>query len=209
MSPSQLSDIFTTLTLNSFSARLPEQCGAISRKLGGPAVSSPSTRPKLTKSASTSGSMSRPGAVAKRPAPSKVRRSLQRVLTDERHSRSGSRGPSGAISLMRSATAPVVPGLKREASETPSLSNIPTVDSQTMHVSRGGVMKSKKFSQREVDLTSMVNANDSKIKKANIEAELREAITALKRPNRQLAGQLQVDTAEKRAATATSHSRSE
>lgn len=110
---------------------------------------------------------------------------------------------------MRSMTAPVIPGLKREDSETPSLSNIPAADAQTMHVNRGGVMKSKKFSQREVDLSNMANMNDAKLKKASIEAELREAITALKRPNRQLAGQLQVETAEKRVSSGSSNSRSE
>jgi DNA replication regulator SLD3 len=190
-----------------FSARLPDHCGAISRKLGGPVVSSPPARPKLAKSSTISGVLSRPGAVTKRPAPVKARRSLQRVLTDERHSRSGSRGPSGAISLMRSATAPSIPGLKREASETPSLSSIPSLDSQAMHVNRGGIMKSKKFSQRQVDLSSMTGVTAPKIKKANIEAELKDAIIALKRPNRQLAGQQQVEIAEMRNSMSTSHPR--
>jgi hypothetical protein len=109
---------------------------------------------------------------------------------------------------MRSATAPAIPGLKREGSETQLLSSIPSAESQAMLVSRGGVLKSKKFSQREVDLNSLANVNEAKMKKANIEAELKDAISALKRPNRQLAGQLLVETAEKRAASASLHSRS-
>jgi hypothetical protein len=108
---------------------------------------------------------------------------------------------------MRSATAPAIPGLKRERSETPLLSSIPSAESQSMLVSRGGVLKSKKFSQREVDLGSLATVNDAKFKKASIEAELKDAITALKRPNRQLAGQLQME-AERRAASALTHSRS-
>jgi DNA replication regulator SLD3 len=191
---------------NSFSARLPEQCGAISRKLGGPVVVSPA-RPKLMSSASLSAVSSRPGGITKRPVSTKARRSLRRVITDERHAREGSRGASGAISLMRSATAPAIPSLKRERSETPLLSSIPPAEPQSMLVSRGGVLKSKKFSQREVDLSSLATVNDAKLKKANIEAELKDAISALKRPNRQLAGQLQVE-AETRAASASTHSRS-
>jgi DNA replication regulator SLD3 len=158
-------------------------------------------------SASSSAVSSRPGGITKRPVSTTARRSLQRVITDERHAREGSRGASGAISLMRSATAPVIPGLKRERSETPLLSSIPSAESQSMLVSRGGVLKSKKFSQREVDLSSLATVNDAKLKKASIEAELKDAITALKRPNRQLAGQLQVE-AERRAASALTHSRS-
>lgn len=164
-------------------------------------------RPKLMASGSLSAASSRPGGITKRPVSTKARRSLQRVITDERHAREGSRGASGAISLMRSVTTPAIPGLKRERSETPLLSSIPSAESQSMLVNRGGMLKSKKFSQREVDLSSLAAVNDAKLKKASIEAELKDAITALKRPNRQLAGQLQME-AEKRAASASTHSRS-
>ncbi len=191
---------------DSFSARLPEQCSAICRKLGGPLVVSP-LRPKLMASATLPAASSRPGGVTKRPIPSKARRSLRRVITDERHAREGSRGASGAISLMRSATTPTIPGLKRERSETPLLSSIPSAESQSMLVNRGGVLKSKNFSQREVDLGNLATINDAKVKKTSIEAELKDAISALKKPNRQLAGQLQVE-AERRAASVPTHSRS-
>jgi hypothetical protein len=109
---------------------------------------------------------------------------------------------------MRSATAPIIPGLKREPSEAPSLSVISAVD-MSLKANRPGVFNSKRFSQREVDLSSLVPEVNPKIqRKLNIEAELKEAISALKKPDRQLAGKCIVETAEKRVASA-SHSRSQ
>ncbi|KAH8662996.1 DNA replication regulator SLD3-domain-containing protein [Tricladium varicosporioides] len=186
-----------------FSSRLPERCAAINRKLGGPVVMSP-PKPKLSKSKSFSGAPARPGAATKRPVPAKPRRSLQRVLSDERERRSVSRGPERAISLMRSATMPMVPGLKREASEVPSLSGIP--DSQSLEANRGGVLNSKRFSRREVDLSALAPIPDKDTKaqkKAKIDAELKEAISALKKPNRELAGKALAETAEKRSVSAS------
>ena len=168
-------------------------------------------KPRLSKSAPYSSAPSRPGAATKRPVPAKPRRSLQRVLTDDRERRSISRGPntSRAISLMRSATMPVVPGLKREASEAPSLSSIPAADSLSLEANRGGMLNLKRFSRREVDLNSLApEANSEAKKQANIDAELKDAISALKRPNRELAGKVLVETAEKRS-TSASHPRSE
>ncbi|TVY37433.1 hypothetical protein LOCC1_G007360 [Lachnellula occidentalis] len=188
-----------------FSARLPDRCAVINRKLGGPVAFSP-PKPRLSKSSSFSGP-SRPGAATKRPVPAKPRRSLHRVLTDDRERRSVSRGPERAISLMRSATMPTIPGLKREASEAPSLSGIPFAESQTLAANRGGVLNSKRFSRREVDLGSLAPDWNSKAKKkASIEAELKQAISALKKPNRELAGKDLVETAEQRS-TSASHSR--
>lgn len=196
----------TTLTQNSFAARLPDRCAAINRKLGGPVVASP--KPKLPRAASTPNLLSRPGAATKRPVPAKPRRSLQRVLTDKRERRSVSSGSGRSISLMRSATAPVVLGLKREASETPSLRSIPFADAQPVQASRGGVLNSKRFSRREVDMSSLVPKVASKRNtQVNIEAELREAISALKKPNRELAGRALAETAEKRSTLAP-HARS-
>lgn len=113
------------------------------------------------------------------------------------------------MSLMRSATAPIVPGLKREASEAPSLSSIPTADAQSLEAKRPGVLSSKRFSQREVDFSSLAapEVNPKAKKQAKIEMELKEAISALKKPNRELVGKDIVETAEKRTASA-SHARS-
>jgi DNA replication regulator SLD3 len=109
---------------------------------------------------------------------------------------------------MRSATAPALPTLKREASEIPSLSSIPLAESQPLQANRGGVLNSKRFSQREVDMSSLALDTSAKVKKqAAIEAELKDAILALKRPNRELAGKTLVETAEQRSVS-TSHSRS-
>jgi len=156
-------------------------------------------KPKV-KSSSFSGAPSRPGAATKRPVPIKPRQSLKRVLTDDRERRSMSRGPNKKIALMRSATMPIIPGLKREVSEAPSLSSIPTADSQSLEASRGGVLNSKRFSRREVDLGSLIPEMNSKAKKqAIIDAELKEAISALKKPNRELAGKALAETAEKRS----------
>jgi hypothetical protein len=56
-------------------------------------------------------------------------------------------------------------------------------------------------------LSSLALEVNSKAKKqASIEAELREAISALKKPNRELAGKSLAETAEQRSAY--SHSRS-
>lgn len=190
-----------------FSARLPSLCDTICRKLGGPRVSSPA-RPPLKKSSSMSTAPSRPSAVSKRVASTESRRSLQRALTDEKlQARSRSRRPSVAVSLLRSATAPVLPpGLKREGSEAASLSSIPTMNSQSQHATRTAVQKSRKISQTENDM-SLGNLPDRNSKKASIEAELKYAISALKKPNRQLAGQTTVELAEKRAIAGASQSR--
>lgn len=196
----------TNLTAASFSARLPDRCAAINRKLGGPVVSPP--KPRLSKSTSLSGAPSRPGAATKRPVPAKPRRTLKRVLTDDREHRSMCAGPNRAISLMRSATMPAVPGLKREISEAPSLSSIPAAGSQLFTANRREIMKSKRLVRREVDLNNLVPGPDAKaMKQAKIDAELKDAIAALKKPNRELAAKTLAETAEKRSVSA-SHPRS-
>lgn len=199
-----LRDFCVDIIVPFFSARLPDRCAAINRKLGGPLVVSP-PKPKISKSSSFSCTVSRPGAATKRAIPAQPRRSLQRVRTDERERRSESRGPPRPISLMRSMTAPVV--LKREASEAPSLSSIPAAESQSLQANRGGVLNSKRFAQREVDMSTLAPDAKTKAKKqVNIEAELKEAISALKKPNRELAGKSLADIAEQRSAV-SSHSR--
>ncbi|CZS90696.1 hypothetical protein WAI453_004013 [Rhynchosporium graminicola] len=184
-----------------FQSRLPDRCTAINRKLGGPVVVSP-PKLRIPKSSSFSGAISRPGAATKRPVPAKPRRSLKRVLTDDRERRSISVGPNKKIALMRSATMPIIPGLKREDSEAASLSNVPIAESKSQEISRGGILNSRRFSRREVDLNGLVPEMDAKAKKlANIDAELKEAISALKKPNREQAGKALADTAERRSAS--------
>jgi DNA replication regulator SLD3 len=104
--------------------------------------------------------------------------------------------------LTRSATVSAVPGLKREADEC-SPWTVPAKDSQPpMNVCRGGVLKSKRFSQREIDMsftTIATNVESAKSqRRSRVEEELKEAITTLKRPNRGLAIKEFVETAERR-----------
>lgn len=154
------------------------------------------SKPKLPKSSSFSGRPSKPGAATKRAVPAKPRQSLKRVLTDDRERRSGSMGYINPPGLMRSATDPV----KREGSEAPSLSGIPTADLNPRHKTRTGILASKHFSRREVDMKRLApDPNAKAMKQAKADAELRDAILAIKKPNRELAGKSLADTAQKRA----------
>lgn len=184
----------------SFAARLPEHCAAINKKLGGPVNISPPKR-TLTKSASGSGSIARPGAATKRPVPPKPRKSLTRILSDERERerRSVSAQPSRKISLLRSATMPAIPGFKREGSEV-SISSIPSIESHSQSaVNKNGFTSNKRFGHREVDFTSLAREENDKAKKqASINDELKNAIAALKKPNRELAGKTFAETIEQR-----------
>ena len=163
------------------------------QKLGGPKVQSP-TRPPLLKAASSSRLAGNSGvATTQRPPMKKPRRTLERVLTEEKISRS--RPPS----LSRSATDSALPGLKREVSDT-SLSTIP--------LNRVALQKSHRYSQREVDLKIVTHAAEAKLKKkAKIEQELQGAIAALKKPNPRMAAKELVEAAERRAISSNSRSK--
>ncbi|RFU35956.1 hypothetical protein B7463_g292, partial [Scytalidium lignicola] len=183
-----------------FSARLPELCAVLNRKLGGPLVISPPKR-KISKSSSFSATHTRPGAATKRPIPVNPSKSLVEILSEERRRRHTSQGPSRAISLMRSATMPTAGGIKREESEGPSLSKIPLADTKLSQSGRGGLSRSKSISGRDIDLSqSELTVSAKKKKQADIDVELKEAISALKKPNRELVGKELAETAEKRTA---------
>ena len=173
----------------SYGARLPELTSLLCKKLGGPKKPSP-RRPPLSRSASSCASL-KPSASLQRQQPRKHRRTLERVLTDER---SASQKPPPSLS--RSATAPVLPQVKREVSDT-SLSSIP-LNRVAMH---------KRYSQREVDLYATSQAAEAKLKKkARVEQELQDAIAALKKPNPRMAVKELIEDAERRATV--THSRS-
>ncbi|KAK3694559.1 DNA replication regulator SLD3-domain-containing protein [Podospora appendiculata] len=186
-----LRDFCVDIIVPFFSARLPELCDSLNRKLGGPVIQAPPPKERFSKPALPTKSM--PGAPVKRPSALRndKERTLERVLSNERMRRSISRGPSGAIALLRSASTTTIPGLKREGSE-PLLAMIPRKDI--------GAVKDKAaylFSRS----TSFGGAEDIKAKKkAIVEAELKNAITALKKPNRTLANRELVEAAEKRAS---------
>ena len=144
----------------------------------------------MTKAA-TSQSLHKPGTMVQRPQNRKARRTLERVLTEER---SASQKPPP--SLLRSATDTILPQLKREASDT-SLLSIPLKR----------VAMQKRYSQREVDLHAASQAMEAKLKKkAKIDHELQSAIAALKKPNPRMAVKELVEDAEKRVAGSRSRS---
>lgn len=195
-----------------FSPRLPLVCDSLNRKLGGPVISTSGSRSKSAhnstkspsdvksrekSSSSKLHSRSKPGAAAKRSSASTDKtRSLERVLSSERLRRSVSRGPNDAIAQMRSATAAPIPGLKREMSE-PALASIPRRASSTSLKER----PSNTLSRSSSDLVTSSAGRSEKSrarKKALVDAELQEAISALKKPNRELAGKATVEAAEKR-----------
>lgn len=179
---------------DSYGARLPDVTAMLRQKLGGPKAPSPK-RPPLSKASSTSRLAGKPGAAIQRPPMKRPRRTLERVLTEERTSRS--RAPS----LSRSATDSALPGLKREVNDT-SLLTIP--------LNRVALQKSQRYSQREVDLKAVSQAADAKLKKkANIERELQGAIAALKKPNPRMAVKELVEAAEKRAIGPNSRSKND
>ena len=152
-------------------------------KLGAALPSPP--RPKLQKSASSSRITTKPGVASQRPQPKRPRKTLERVLTDERIA---ARRPQPMLS--RSATDSALPSFKRELSEV-SLSAVPAY--------RPTIQNSRRYSQREVDLTAVSQATEAKIqRKAAIEKELKGAIATLKRPNPRMAVKEFVDSADRR-----------
>ena len=155
---------------DSYGARLPDLTTLLCKKLGGP-KQTPPRRPPLAKSASSYASL-KPGVSVQRHPTRKHRRTLERVLTDERFA---SQKPPPSLS--RSATDPVLPQVKREVSDT-SLSSIP-LNRVAMH---------KRYGQREVDFPTRSQATEAKLKKkARVERELQGAIAALKKPNPRMA----------------------
>ncbi|KAI0160930.1 DNA replication regulator SLD3-domain-containing protein [Hypoxylon sp. FL1284] len=190
-----LKDFCVDIIVPFFSARLPGKCDAINRQLGGP-VLIPTPKPKVKKAEkpeTTTKSKSKPGSVAKRPAP-KSSRTLERVLSKEteRNRRSISRGPGGVIALMRSASTPM---LKRETSE-PSLMSIPKTDSTTSR---------EKASRPPLAAPVKRRLEGDKAKKeALLQTELHDAISALRRPNREVVGKAMAEADERRAITSLS-----
>ena len=169
----------TLLIHQSYATRLPDLYPSICRKLGGPTAPSPAhtstQRPSL-----------KPGAALQRTHSYKARKPLERVLTDKKIT---SRRPP---TLTRSATDSALPGIKRELSDI-ALSAIPA--------SRPTLQNSKRYSQREVDLTAVSQATEAKLqRKAAIEQELQGAIAAMKKPNPRMAVKELVEASERRAA---------
>ncbi|KAI0478246.1 DNA replication regulator SLD3-domain-containing protein [Xylaria cf. heliscus] len=194
-----LKDFCVDIIVPFFSARLPEQCDSINRKLGGPVMMPPpkSNRKKIETSSQVK---TKPGAVAKRPARSNSTRTLENFLSKEteKNRRSMSRGPGGVIALMRSASTPTIPLFKREASEPLSLASIPKGDAGTpheRHLPSAGPVSAKR------------RAETKEKKDAFVKAELQNAISTLRRPNREVVGKAMAEADERRAVTSLSQLR--
>ncbi|KAG5977432.1 hypothetical protein E4U55_006756 [Claviceps digitariae] len=207
-----LKDFCVDVIVPFFSARLPELCDGINRKLGGPVIVTP-MQSKSTRRSSGKREQ-KPGAAAtKRPVPLTDKRTLQRALsTEQMHRRSVSRGPSNAIALLRSATSTNLSGLKREASEPLSLKDVPRGrDSPSpspsllgLGLGLGRSRHSSLLSCSRGDSTSSNLQNIKANKKAMVEAELKDAISALRKPNRGVVGMAMAEAEECRATASQS-----
>lgn len=187
----ELRDFCVDVIIPFYMSKLPEQAAIVNKKLGGPSTSS-KHKSKLRK----------PGESEERPrADRKSRKPLQRVSTESTNHFSKT-----IPSLGRSATdSQVIPGLKRESSEI-SLDLIPRKDSQRSTSRRNTAVDLMK--RREVNFSSLSIDIDAKTKKkAEVEEKLREAITALRKPNRVAAGQEFADVVEQRNLIAQGRAR--
>lgn len=189
-----------------FHSRIPELANATSGKLGGPQAPTPKRK--------TASSCRKPGEPAARQAPEKKpRRPLTRVSTDTLNQ--SSKRP---LALHRAATDTdaLLPMVKREMSEPPPLYRVPVVKKgkpqlgQHVQPKRVSLLEQASFGRREVDLSAMSQANDTKVrKKADVEAKLREAITTLKKPNRDRAVEEIAKNADQSFAKAIAKGRSQ
>lgn len=96
------------------------------------------------------------------------------------------------IALMRSATSTSLPGVKREGSEPAALRNVSKGELNSMAQRRSSLSRSN----------STNNLEDARAsKKAQVEAELKDAISALRKPNREVVGVALAEAAQHRATT--------
>lgn len=189
-------DFCTEVIIPFYAARLPDKCKLITRKFGVSSGISPVAKKVRSSSASH---RIEPGAEVKRHPPAeKPRRTLQRVLTDEKAATFQARVPG----LHRSNTAPSHPHGKRGE---PLL---PTVLSGSV---RGGIQKAKRTENREVDLEAVAKQHESKLRKVQMLAdqkkELDAAIHALRKPNRELVSKDIADDVSKRVSSGGGSSR--
>ncbi|KAJ6102917.1 hypothetical protein N7486_005344 [Penicillium sp. IBT 16267x] len=189
-------DFCTEVIIPFYAARLPGKCKLITRKFGVSGGISPAA-----KKSSNKRERPEPGAEVKRQAPPQnIRRSLHRVLTDEKAAAaSQNRHPS----LHRSNTAPSKQETKRDSMEP----LLPTVLSGNV---RGGIQV-KRVENREVDLNAVARQHESKLRKVQMLAdqkkELDAAINALRKPNREMVAKDIANDATKRASTGGGSSR--
>jgi hypothetical protein len=190
-------DFCTEVIIPFYAARVPDKCKLITRKFGVSGGISPVSK----KAQSSKAPRVEPGAEVKRQQPAqKPRRTLQRVLTDEKAAASHVRHPG----LGRSKTAPLQHNLKRDTGEP----LLPAVLSGSV---RGGIHKAKRTENREVDLNAVARQHETKLRKVQMlvdqKKELDAAIHALRKPNRELVSKDIADDAVKRVTTSGGSSR--
>lgn len=178
--------------------RLPEQALMVNKKLGGPAHTSPPKRKAMKPPMA-----SRKSGESKEPEAKKSRRSLARVATHT----TGRTVERVTPALNRSATdSALMNGIKREGSEVP-LSAVPFQRSPSKSA-RQSMSQMRHLQGREIDLTRPSAAAAAKLKqKQRVEEDLRDAISALKKPNRGLATGSYIADNERRGLGLTSKSR--
>ena len=187
-SKDRLKDFCVDVVIPFYSSRMPEQCKMICQKLGTPQISP--KRPRKASITVLHPANKMPGVARQAPGRPLQKRTLERVLSEDH----GSRHSSPPV-LSRSFSATSVPTLTRDSSE-------PVARPE----SRGGLQKSKSFSNREIDLISDANTQDVKRRKldkvAERKREIDAAIAALRKPNRGLVAMEVVEELERHRAGA-------
>ena len=177
------------LTQSSYASRLPDLSASIRQSLGG--VNSPK-RPSFARTTSRT---KLKDVETTRNQQLKRRKTLERVLTDDKLTRQGP-----IASLIRSNTDSAIPRIKRETSEI-SLGEVPPT--------KGLKAIPRQYSQREVDLSAVSRVTEARLqRKQLIEQEKNAAIALLKKPNARMAVMDLMESRDQREAGAKARSRS-
>ena len=176
----QLRSFCTEVILPFYAGRLPQLYQSMCKKLGVYSAISPA-RTKVSDLPSV-----RSGQVTTGDAKRSMVRSTERTLTEGKVASHKGRGK-----LTRAATDSALPMLARDLNvATPAV----------MARIHGRLQDSKRYAQREVDLTAMSQARQTKVqRRAAIAHELRGAIDAVKKPNARAAVRELVESADRRA----------
>ena len=163
--------------------RLPDVAPSICEKLGAP-IPSP-TRPKPQPL--------QPGATTARSRSDKARKPLGRNFTDD--PLGAGPKPRPPPTLARSTTDTALPSLKRSLSNASLASAAPSIASVRPALERAR--------RREVDLAAVARTTaERRARRAEVQAQLDDAIATLKRPNARAAVGELVDAADLRKAAA-------
>ena len=180
------------LTSRSYASRVPELVRRIASKMG----VSFDVSPKKHRLTSSKKKAVAPGTKVQRLHQAKVKRPLlaQALVNDKENTR--------PPSLLRSATDSFLLSTKRGKSATPSILQ----DNRRALSRSNSIVQTKQVAQREVDMRAIAKFNETKSrKKVDTEQSLKEAIAALKKPNRGLAIKDYVDEADQRRSSAASN----